>query len=122
MLPSTAMPSGAAELVAGLTQSGDGAGLLGRRRPDDQAGWVLDDLGLHRLRDLSHAERVFVLRHADGEAGPPPRSLDATPNNLPVQLTSLVGRAAELAAIDRLLTTERLVTLTGAGGSGKTRL
>jgi predicted ATPase/DNA-binding CsgD family transcriptional regulator len=86
------------------------------------AGWSLHDLGMHRLRDLSHPERVFELR-ADGVAEAPPlRSLDAYPNNLPLQLTSFVGRRAELDAVHRLLTGERLVTLTGAGGSGKTRL
>ena len=78
----------------------------------------LRDRGLHRLSDLSHPERVFEL----GAAGPPLRSLDTSPNNLPIQLTSFVGRGDELAAVRSLLTGERLVTLTGAGGSGKTRL
>jgi hypothetical protein len=86
-------------------------------------GVSLRDLGVHRLRDLSRPERVFELRRADdGEESPPLRSLDAEPNNLPVQVTSFVGRRDELAAIRSLLAAERLVTLTGAGGSGKTRL
>jgi predicted ATPase/DNA-binding CsgD family transcriptional regulator len=86
-------------------------------------GAWLDELGLYHLRDLSRPERVFELRHRDLAGGfPPLRSLDVLPNNLPLQLTSFVGRAGELAEVQRLLTTERLVTLTGAGGCGKTRL
>ena len=84
------------------------------------------DLGEHRLRDLSARERIFqVLRPELPEQFPPIRSLDSLPNNLPHQLTSFVGRDDEMAAINRrLLGTprQRLVTLTGAGGSGKTRL
>lgn len=83
----------------------------------------LADLGVHRLRDLSRPEHVYELRHPDlpGEF-PPLRSLDALPHNLPVQLTSFVGRANELAQVRRLLVEQRLVTLAGAGGAGKTRL
>jgi predicted ATPase/DNA-binding CsgD family transcriptional regulator len=87
------------------------------------AGSSLRDLGLHRLRDLSPPARVFELQHGDSTADPLPlRSLDTVPNNLPIQLTSFVGRHAELAAVQTLLSGERLVTLTGAGGCGKTRL
>jgi predicted ATPase/DNA-binding CsgD family transcriptional regulator len=86
------------------------------------AGWSLHDLGVHRLRDLSYPERVFELRREGAGEAPPLRSLDAFPNNLPLQRTSFVGRSAELDAVHRLLAGERLVTLTGAGGSGKTRL
>src|SRR5204863_1326500 len=50
------------------------------------------------------------------------RSLDALPNNLPLQLTSFVGREAQLAEVKQLLSTNRLLTLTGSGGCGKTRL
>lgn len=87
-------------------------------------GAELIDLGAHRLRDLSRPERVYELRHPDllGDHLPPLRSLDALANNLPVQLTSFVGRSEELAAVELLLDGERLVTLTGAGGAGKTRL
>ncbi|HEX2273493.1 MAG TPA: LuxR C-terminal-related transcriptional regulator [Acidimicrobiales bacterium] len=86
-------------------------------------GMSLRDLGLHRLRDLSSPERVFELRHRESDDEPPPlRSLDAFPNNLPLQLTTFVGRQAELEAVETLLTAERLVTLTGPGGCGKTRL
>jgi predicted ATPase/DNA-binding CsgD family transcriptional regulator len=87
------------------------------------AGSSLRDLGLHRLRDLSPPARVFELRDGGPAADPlPPRSLGTVPNNLPVQLTSFVGRQTELAAVQALLSGERLVTLTGAGGCGKTRL
>jgi hypothetical protein len=86
-------------------------------------GAAMRDLGLHRLRDLSNPERVFELLGGDDvDASPPLRSRDASPNNLPVQLTTFVGREAELAAVGDLLAAERLVTLHGAGDSGKTRL
>jgi predicted ATPase/DNA-binding CsgD family transcriptional regulator len=86
-------------------------------------GALLHDLGIHRLRDLSHADRVSELRTTGFDRDfPPLRSLDAVTHNLPIQLTSFVGRAGELAAVERLIRSERLVTLTGAGGAGKTRL
>ena len=86
-------------------------------------GARVEDLGVRRLRDLSHAERVFELRHQDLPADfPPLRSLDLLPNNLPTQLTSFVGRSDELAALERLLGDQRLVTIAGAGGCGKSRL
>jgi predicted ATPase/DNA-binding CsgD family transcriptional regulator len=86
-------------------------------------GGVLRDLGIHRLRDLSHADRVCELRTTGFDREfPPLRSLDAVTHNLPIQLTSFVGRAGELAAVERLIRSDRLVTLTGAGGAGKTRL
>jgi predicted ATPase/DNA-binding CsgD family transcriptional regulator/class 3 adenylate cyclase len=91
--------------------------------PGPPAGSPLADLGLHRLRDLSSPTRVFALPAGDPAADPePPRSLDRVPNNLPVQLTGFVGRLAERGAVHALLRDDRLVTLTGAGGSGKTRL
>jgi len=84
---------------------------------------ALRDLGEHRLRDLARAERVFQLDAPDlpGEF-PPPRSVDAYPENLPVQLSSFVGREAEVRAIGDALRDTRLLTLTGVGGVGKTRL
>lgn len=78
----------------------------------------LHDLGVHRLPDLIAPERVFELGGTPG----PLRSLDAVPNNLPVQLTGFVGRDTEVAEVRRLLAGTRLVTLSGPGGSGKTRL
>src|SRR5262245_31766059 len=86
-------------------------------------GAALRDLGAHRLRDLAGPERVFQLGHPDlPREFPPLRSLDALPHNLPLQLTSFVGRERELAEVAGLLGAHRLVTLTGVGGTGKTRL
>ncbi|MHB8693542.1 MAG: ATP-binding protein, partial [Solirubrobacteraceae bacterium] len=83
----------------------------------------LVDLGVHRLRDLGRPEHVHALAHPDLPADfPAPRSLDALPHNLPFQPTSFVGREAELAQVRDALNATRLLTLTGAGGCGKTRL
>lgn len=90
------------------------------RLPD---GSALRDLGLVRLRDLASPERVHQLLHpALREAFPPLRSLQATPNNLAQQLNSFVGREHELAEVRALLARQRLVTLLGMGGIGKSRL
>ena len=91
---------------------------------DDLADDVsLKDLGSHRLRDLGRPEHVFQTV-APGLAAdfPPLRSLDNQPNNLPVQLTSFIGREPELAVLEKLLGESRVLTLTGPGGCGKTRL
>ena len=86
-------------------------------------GTRLRPLGTHRLRDLVRPEQVYQLVHpALASTFPPLRSLDALPNNLPTQLTSFIGREAEMAEVKQLLTTTRLLSLTGAGGAGKTRL
>jgi len=86
-------------------------------------GAGLRDLGAHRLKDLREPERLHQLTAPDLPADfPPLATLDARPNNLPTQLTSFVGREAELAAACSLLAANRLVTLTGPGGTGKTRL
>jgi predicted ATPase/class 3 adenylate cyclase len=77
----------------------------------------LVDLGLHRLKDLGEPERLFQVGTGDF---PPLRSLNAT--NLPAQQSRLIGRERELGELVALVADERLVTLTGAGGSGKTRL
>ncbi len=83
----------------------------------------LVDLGEHRLRDLAAAERVFQVQASGlGSEFPPLRSLDELPGNLPVQRTSFVGRADELKELTALVARERLVTLTGPGGVGKSRL
>ena len=87
------------------------------------AGVSLHGLGSHRLKDLREPQPLSQVV-ADGLRMdfPPLRSLDARPNNLPTQLTSFVGRERELAEAGGLLETNRLVTLTGPGGTGKTRL
>ena len=84
----------------------------------------LSDLGTHALRDLPRPERVIQLCHPDlvNEFPPLRVSKAAVSQHLPVQLTSFVGREAELTQIHAILSGNRLVTLTGAGGAGKTRL
>ena len=102
--------------------SGATAALVEQSLPQET---TLRDLGTHRLKDLTQPERLFQLVHPDLVADfPPPTTLDARPNNLPLQVTEFFGREAELAAIRELLEnpTIRLVTLTGPGGMGKTRL
>lgn len=86
-------------------------------------GVQLRALGEHRLRDLARPEHLFQLVTADLPSQfPALRSLESVPNNLPVQLTSFIGRERELAEVKRLLGSTRLLTLTGTGGTGKTRL
>jgi predicted ATPase len=81
------------------------------------------DLGPQRLRDLIEPEQVFQLLYPDLPADfPPLRSLDSYQHNLPLQVTSFVGREEAMVEVTRLLTTTRLLTLTGTGGCGKTRL
>ena len=102
--------------------SGTTAELLAGSLPD---GAGLTDLGLHRLKDLGRPEQVHQLT-ADLLAAsfPPLASLDNPdlPNNLPTLVSAFVGRERELAEVRKLIGDSRLVTLTGAGGSGKTRL
>jgi predicted ATPase/class 3 adenylate cyclase len=89
---------------------------------DLPVGVILRDLGLHRLKDLVKPEHLHDVQiDGLGAEFPQPRSLEI-PTNLPTELTSFVGRESELAAVKRLLESARLVTLTGPGGSGKTRL
>lgn len=96
------------------------ADLVGDRLPD---GVALLDLGFVRLRDLAQAERVYqVVAPGLRRAFPALRSLEATPNNLPEQVTSFIGREQQLVESKSLLGKTRLLTLVGAGGLGKTRL
>lgn len=91
----------------------------------ESATFEVRDLGTHRLKDLGAPEHVhqLVIRGLRSEY-PAPRSLDNPdlPNNLPVLPTPFVGRATEIEEVHRMLAEGRLVTLTGAGGAGKTRL
>jgi predicted ATPase/class 3 adenylate cyclase len=112
-----AVAHGGQVLVSGAT-----AGLLSETLPE---GVTLRDLGLHRLKDLGRPERVFQLEAEFLQPGfPPLASLDnpELPNNLPGQLTAFVGREPEVKDVRSLVASGRLVTLTGAGGCGKTRL
>jgi predicted ATPase/class 3 adenylate cyclase len=86
-------------------------------------GLGLSDLGVHRLRDLAAGEHVYQVT-AEGLRTdfPPLRSLDAFPSNLPLQVTSFVGREDALAGVAEALRRSRLVTIIGVGGVGKTRL
>lgn len=80
-------------------------------------------LGEHRLRDLERPESIYQLMGADLPSEfPPLKSLSELPNNLPLQVTSFVGREKELAEVEALIRKNRLVTFTGSGGTGKTRL
>jgi class 3 adenylate cyclase len=102
-------------LVSGATEAVVGDGL-----PE---GADLLNLGEHRLRDLARPVRVFQLVHPSLPVKfPPIRSLAALPGNLSRQLTSFVGRDDELRRVSALVGDHSLVTLTGVGGVGKTRL
>ena len=86
-------------------------------------GAELRDLGERRLKDLTRPEHIYQLLATDLPAEfPPLRALDVFRTNLPAQLTSFVGREKEISAVKQLIITNRLTTLTGPGGTGKTRL
>ncbi|HEV8340395.1 MAG TPA: tetratricopeptide repeat protein [bacterium] len=90
---------------------------------DVHNGVSLRDLGEHRLKDLARPQHLFaVVIEGLPSDFPPLRTLTRLANNLPIQVTSFVGREREKAEVTRLLSTTRLLTLTGAGGAGKTRL
>jgi predicted ATPase/class 3 adenylate cyclase len=87
------------------------------------ASVALVDLGEHRLADLTRPERVFQVMHPELRSTfPALRSLGAYRHNLPIALTSFVGRTDEVKTVEDVLDRNRLVTLTGIGGTGKTRL
>lgn len=88
-------------------------------------GVSIREMGEQRLKDLTRPESVYQIVHPQLSADfPPLNSLDLHPHNLPTQLTPLIGRERELAALEKLLAARdtRIVTLTGPGGMGKTRL
>jgi predicted ATPase/class 3 adenylate cyclase/DNA-binding CsgD family transcriptional regulator len=107
---------GGQTLLSGTTED-----LVAERLPADS--W-LTELGTHRLRDLPRPERVVQLCHPDlvNEFPPLRVSKVVVSQRLPIQLTSFVGRGAELSQLRGLLAENRLVTVTGAGGVGKTRV
>ncbi len=83
----------------------------------------LQDLGEHRLNSLLNPEHLWQVAAPGLQAEfPVLQSLNTIPNNLPVQLTSFIGREREIDEVKKLLETHRLVTLTGVGGTGKSRL
>jgi predicted ATPase/class 3 adenylate cyclase/DNA-binding NarL/FixJ family response regulator len=106
---------GGQTLVSNVT-----AALLFGQLPDDL---TLRDLGEHRLKGSLTPQHLWQVVAPDlPQDFPPLESLSTVPNNLPIQLTSFVGREREISELQRLLTTTRLLTLTGVGGVGKTRL
>jgi predicted ATPase/class 3 adenylate cyclase/DNA-binding CsgD family transcriptional regulator len=107
---------GGQTVLSGVTD-----GLVADHLPED--AW-LTDLGTHRLRDVARPERVTQLCHPDLRNDFPPLRVSemGTAPRLPAQITSFVGRGAQIIEIGQLLTEHRFVTLTGAGGAGKTRL
>ncbi len=113
--------------AARLMSAGHGGQVLvsmvSRRIAGDSPGVSFKDLGEHRLRDLSQPERVFqVLAAGLVSDFPPLITADAVPNNLPTQVSSFVGRDQEMEEVAKLLRGARVVTITGVGGAGKTRL
>lgn len=86
-------------------------------------GVGLRDVGRHRLKDLAPPQHLFQVIAAGLPSDfPALKSLDTRLHNLPIQLTSFIGREREKAEVHKILSTSRLLTLTGAGGAGKTRL
>ncbi|KZE92327.1 putative HTH-type transcriptional regulator [Agromyces sp. NDB4Y10] len=103
-----------------VVMSAPTAALVDHDLPD---GVAMRDLGRHQLRGLSRAERILQLDVEGLEHDfPALRSLESVPNNLPVQVTHFVGRRRESARVRELLESSRVVTITGTGGTGKTRL
>ena len=117
-----------AERIAGVCHlgqiviSGSTASLLAH---STLHGIRTSDLGLHRLKDLGQPERLFQVEEEDSASEfPPLRSLDnpVMMHNLPERLSSFVGREHEQAEVRELVLSDRMVTVIGPGGAGKTRL
>jgi len=88
----------------------------------DGSEFDLQDLGQHRLKDLNYPEHIYTLAQDPFGPFPPLKTLDSYLHNLPVQSTPFIGRASDVVRIAESTTRHRLVSLTGAGGIGKTRL
>ncbi len=100
--------------------SGASENLLRGQLPTDVS---LRDMGEHKLKDVPQPVRIFQVVAPDLQSEfPALRALDVFPNNLPTQLTSFVGREKEMLEVTQMLKQSRLLTLTGSGGTGKTRL
>ena len=111
----TSVAHGGQVLLSDTTRS-----LVAEALPD---GVELRDLGVHRLKDLERPERLWQLLIPDLRIEfPRIASLDAVPNNLPTRPTTFLGREREIMEVSGLLAGNRLLTLTGPGGTGKTRL
>ena len=114
--------------AARISSAGHGGQVLLSRTTRTSAalprGVALRDLGEHRLKDLARPEWIFQLEIEGLDRDFPPLNSLETPSNLPASVTPLVGRDAEVAAVEELLANEdvRMVTITGPGGTGKTRL
>ncbi|MDQ3937961.1 MAG: adenylate/guanylate cyclase domain-containing protein, partial [Chloroflexota bacterium] len=114
--------------VARITAAGHGGQILAseptrRDASEPAAPATFIDLGQHRLKDLIEPEHLFqVVAPGLPTEFPPIRTIDTRPRRLPAQVTSFLGRENELAAVVRLIGEHRLLSLTGPGGSGKTRL
>ena len=92
-------------------------------RDEMPEGVTLRDMGERRLKDMIRPEHIYQLVIANLPTDfPPIKTLDVYHHNIPAQMTSFIGRETEMAEIKQTLSEHRLVTLTGSGGSGKTRL
>ncbi|HAY33228.1 MAG TPA: tetratricopeptide repeat protein [Ignavibacteria bacterium] len=97
--------------------------LISEKTEDPAYDFSFRDLGERRLKDLIQPIRLFqIINDGLRKEFPPVKTIDARPNNIPVQLTSFIGREKEMKEIKDLLAGTRLLTLVGPGGTGKTRL
>lgn len=111
--------------AARLMSAGHGGQILVSAAVASAVGVDLRDLGKHRLKDLAEPEHIFqVVAAGMPDTFPPLSTLDATPNNLPTQTSTFLGRVDALDGIKQLMDRPetRLITLVGPGGTGKTRL